>query len=177
MYDKEHERFHDRHRKEALWAEIYADMKLQPFDVRMWFESQRTRYGKLSKLQSGQAPREMTKRQSWVYQQLGFLKTHIRCKGANRSSGFEASPNTSRHEESCGSTTDTEHLESSALRESASQPIITSTPVSTDSKILEHFIIIIIMYLYSAQYLHILEDSKRYLTNPTVQVQPQLTSN
>ena len=36
--------------------------------------------------------------------------------------------------------------------------------------------IIIIMYLYSAQYLHILQDSKRYLTNPIVQVQPQLTS-
>ena len=37
--------------------------------------------------------------------------------------------------------------------------------------------IIIIMYLYSAQYLHILQASKSYLTNPTVQVQPQLTSN
>ena len=139
LYDKEHGRFHDRQRKEALWAEISAELKLQPFDIRRWFESQRTRYGKLSKLQSGQTPREMTKRQSWVYQQMGFLKTHIRRKGANRSSGFEASPNTSRHEESCGSTTDTEHLESSVLRESASQPIITSTPVSTDSKILEHF--------------------------------------
>ena len=78
---------------EALWAEIAAELKLQPFDVRRWFESQQTRYGKLSKLQSGQAPREMTKRQSWVYQQMGFLKTHIRRKGANRSSGFEASPN------------------------------------------------------------------------------------
>ena len=106
MYDKEHGHFHDRHRKEALWAEVSAELKLQPFDVRRWFESQRTRYGKLSKLQSGQAPREMTKRQSWVYLQMGFLKTHRR-KGANRSSGFEASPNTSRHEESCGSTTDT----------------------------------------------------------------------
>ena len=113
--------------------------KKKPFDVRRWFESQRTRYGKLSKLQSGQAPREMTKRQSWVYQQMGFLKTHIRRKGASRSSGFEASPNTSRHEESCGSTTDTEHLESSVLRESRSQPMFTSTPISTDSKILEHF--------------------------------------
>ena len=70
---------------------------------------------------------------------MGFLKTHIRHKGANRSSGFEASPNTSRHEESRGSTTDTEHLESSVLRESRSQPILTSTPVSTDSKILQHF--------------------------------------
>ena len=51
MYDKEHGRFHDRHRKEALWAEISAELKLQPFDVRRWFESQRTHYGKLSKLQ------------------------------------------------------------------------------------------------------------------------------
>ena len=81
----------------------------------------------------------MTKRQSWVYQQMGFLKTHIRRKGASRSSWFEASPNTSKQDESRGSTTDTEHLESSVLRESRSQPMFTSTPVSTDSKILEHF--------------------------------------
>ena len=138
LYDKEHPWFHNRNRREALWAEISAELKLQPFDVRRWFESQRTRYGKLSKLQSGQAPREMTKRQSWVYQQMGFLKTHIRRKGANRSSGFEASPNTSKQDESRGSTTDTEHLESSVLRE-RSQSILTSTPVSTDSKLLEHF--------------------------------------
>ena len=139
LYDMEHPRFHDRTRREALWAEISVEFKLQPFDVRRWFESQRTHSGKLSKLQSGQAPREMTKRQSWVYQQMGFLKTHIRRKGANRSSGFEASPNTSRQDESRGSTTDTEHLESSVLRE-RSQSVITSTPVSTtDSKILEHF--------------------------------------
>ena len=128
LYDKEHARFHDRQKKEALWAEISAELKLQ-----------RTRYGKLSKLQSGQAPREMTKRQSWVYQHMGFLKTHIRRKWASRSSGFEFSPNTSKQDESHGSTTDTEHLESSVLRESRSQPMFTSTPVSTDSKILEHF--------------------------------------
>ena len=69
LYNKEHGRFHDRQRKKALWADISAELKLQPFDVRRWFESQRTRYGKLSKQQSGQAPREITKRQStsrWV---------------------------------------------------------------------------------------------------------------
>ena len=99
LYDREHGLFHNRQRKEALWAEISAELKLQPFGVRRWFESQRTRYGKLSKLQSGQAPKQMTKRQ------MGFLKTHIRCKGANRSSGFEASPNTNKHEDSPGSST------------------------------------------------------------------------
>ena len=124
LYDKEHPCFHDRHRREALWSEISAELKLQPFDVRRWFESQRMHCGKLSKLQSGQAPREITKRQSWVYQQMGFLKTHIRRKGANRSSVFEAIPNTSKQDESCGSTTDTEHLETSVLRESRSQSLI-----------------------------------------------------
>ena len=137
LYDKEHPRFHDRTRRETLWAEISAELKLQPFDVRRCFESQRTHYGKLYKLQSGQALREMTKRQCWVYQQMGFLKTHIRRKGANRSSGFVASPNTSMQDESRWSTTDTEHLESSVLRE-ISQSIISSTPVSTtDSNILQ----------------------------------------
>ena len=29
LYDKEHGRFHDRHRKEALWAEISAELKFQ----------------------------------------------------------------------------------------------------------------------------------------------------
>ena len=39
-FDKEHARFHDRQKKEALLAEISAELKLQPFDVRRWFESQ-----------------------------------------------------------------------------------------------------------------------------------------
>ena len=70
---------------------------------------------------------------------MGFLKTHITRKGASRSSGFEASPNTSKQDESCVSTSDTEHLDFSVLRESRSQPMFTSTSVSTVSKILEHF--------------------------------------
>ena len=38
LYDKEHARFHDKQKKEAVWAEISAELKLQPFDVRRWFE-------------------------------------------------------------------------------------------------------------------------------------------
>ena len=36
---------------------------------------------------------------------------------------------------------------------------------------------VFIVYLYSAQYIHTLQDSKRYLTHLTSQVQTQLTSN
>ena len=42
LYDMENAHFHDRQRREALWAEISAELKLQS-DVRRWFESQRTR--------------------------------------------------------------------------------------------------------------------------------------
>ena len=39
LYDKEHPCFHDRHKREALWAEISAELKVQSLDVRRWFES------------------------------------------------------------------------------------------------------------------------------------------
>ena len=41
LYNKEHGCSHVRQRKEALWAEISTELKLQPFDVRRWLESQR----------------------------------------------------------------------------------------------------------------------------------------
>ena len=40
-----------------------------------------------------------------------------------------------------------------------------------------HLCVFVYLFLYSAQYLHILQDSERYLTHPTAQVQSQLTSN
>ena len=98
----ENARFHDRYRKEALWSEIAKELNLTVIDVKRWFESQRTRYGKLSKQQFGQAPRELTRRQSWVYEQIRLVKSHIRRKGANRSLGFNTS--TMMHDKSRGST-------------------------------------------------------------------------
>ena len=40
LYDKEHGRLQDRQIKEALWASISAELKLQSFDARRWFEWQ-----------------------------------------------------------------------------------------------------------------------------------------
>ena len=34
-----------------------------------------------------------------------------------------------------------------------------------------------IVYLYSAQYLHVLQDSKHYLIHPTLHIQTKLSSN
>ena len=59
-----------RHRKEAYLSETSEELNLTGIDVKRWFESQRTRYSKIFKQQSGQAPRELTSRQSWVYEQM-----------------------------------------------------------------------------------------------------------
>ena len=111
LYDKENGRFHGRHRKEALRSKLAEELNLSAIDIERWFESQRTRYGKLSKQQCGHSPREFTQRQSWVYEQMSFLKSLIRRKSANRSLRFNTSA-TKQHDESRGSTTDGDSLES-----------------------------------------------------------------
>ena len=126
------------HRKEALWSQIPEELNLTVIDVKRWFVSQRTRYDKLSKQQSGQASRELTQRQSWAYEQMGFLKSHIRRKGGNRSAEFEASA-TRQHDGSRGSNTDMDSLEGSVLGSQMTLPLQSSTSVSTDSRTLEHF--------------------------------------
>ena len=38
LYDKENARFHDRHRKEALWSEIAEELNLTAIDIKRWFK-------------------------------------------------------------------------------------------------------------------------------------------
>ena len=95
-------------------------------------------YGKLSKLQSGQAPREMTKRQSWVYQQMGSLRPTSDERGPAEVQG-------SRPVQIPASRT---NLVGLLLIQNTSSPVFSGRVgvnlcshlhVSTDSKILEHF--------------------------------------
>ena len=67
-----------------------------------------------------------TQRQAWVYKQMGFLKSHMRRKGANRSLGFESST-TRQHDDSRGSTTDGYSLESSVRTSKTNLPLPAST--------------------------------------------------
>ena len=46
-------------------------------ELRQWFESNRTRYGRLSKVQSGQGARRFTEREKWILQLFRFLHPHI----------------------------------------------------------------------------------------------------
>ena len=132
IYNKEHERYADKYHKEALWVEIATKLKLDANDVKWWYTSKRTTFGKVSKNKSGQAPASFTPRQKWVYDRMSFMRCHIRRKGENITAGLEAS--SSRvHNDSTRSSTDVESLDASG------RSPVNLGPLSTDHKLLEHF--------------------------------------
>ena len=46
-------------------------------DVKMWYNSNRTMYGRLKKKTSGQAAKKLTARQQWNRDNFGFLQAHL----------------------------------------------------------------------------------------------------
>jgi len=45
--------------------------------LKTWIESQRTRYGKLTSMKSGQGAMKLTERDEWITTAWQFLKDHI----------------------------------------------------------------------------------------------------
>ena len=112
IYNKEHERYADKYHKEALWVQIAKELRLDVNDVKCWYTSKRTTFGKVSKNNSGQAPASYTPRQKWVYDRMSFIRCHIRRKEESKTAGLDAS--TSRvHNNSTRSSTDVESLDTS----------------------------------------------------------------
>ena len=132
IYNKEHERYADKYHKEALWVEIATELKLDANDVKRWYTSKRTTFGKVSKNKSGQAPASFTPRQKWVYDRMSFMRGHIRRKGENITAGLEASSSRVHNDSTCSST-DVESLDASG------RSPVNLGPISTDHKLLEHF--------------------------------------
>ena len=58
--------------------------------MKKWFETQCTRYGKLTQMKSGQAAEKSTEQQTWLKDSFSFLRGHIRRKGVSKSSAFKS---------------------------------------------------------------------------------------
>ena len=79
LFDKTHAKFKDKQRKERLWETVAASRNLPVSTVmRKWFETQHTRYGKLTQTKSGQAAAKNIERQTWLKDSFSFLQGHIR---------------------------------------------------------------------------------------------------
>ena len=60
LYDKTNDSFKDKQKKERLWEQLAATRNLPAKTVKKWFETQCTRYGKLTQTKSGQAAEKST---------------------------------------------------------------------------------------------------------------------
>ena len=78
LYDKTHKKFKDKHRKGGLWERVAASRNLSVNTVKKWFETEHTKYGKLTQTKSGQAAEKSTERQTWLKDSFSFLRGHIR---------------------------------------------------------------------------------------------------
>ena len=138
IYNKERARYADKYHKEALWVQIVKELRLDVNDVKRWYTSKRTTFGKVSKNKSGQAPASYTPRQKWVYDRMSFIRCNIRRKGESRTAGLDAS--TSRvHNDSTHSSTDVQSLDTSGRQGLPMTSTPLSTGLATDPKLLEHF--------------------------------------
>ena len=54
LYDKTNDSFKDKQKKERLWEQLAATRNLPVKTVKKWFDTQCTRYGKLTQTKSGQ---------------------------------------------------------------------------------------------------------------------------
>ena len=60
LYYKTNGSFKDKQKKEGLWEQLAATRNLPVKTVKKWFNTQRTRYGKLTQTKSGQAAEKST---------------------------------------------------------------------------------------------------------------------
>ena len=90
LYNKTNEHFKDKAIKDCMWERYSSTGNLSVKVCKTQFESQGTRYRKLTQSKSGQAPKEMTERQNWIQNKFNLLKTHIRRKGLSKSSRFKS---------------------------------------------------------------------------------------
>ena len=136
---KEHVHYFDKVKKDRLSEEIGRHVGRSGQDVKRWFESQRTRYGKLTRDQakSGSGRKfQKTERTKWVLKNFAFLEGHIMRRAAVETGGFSqissvtaTSPNKSK-----GSLTDVDSIAESGSQGQSQHPSFASATVSTPAQ-------------------------------------------
>ncbi|MEW8548748.1 MAG: hypothetical protein AB2693_35045 [Candidatus Thiodiazotropha sp.] len=77
LWNKKMKDYKDIHMKDALWREQAGKMDKDINELKVWYKSLRTRYGRLRKMPSGSGVQELSDRDRWILQKLEFLRPHI----------------------------------------------------------------------------------------------------
>ena len=73
LYDKTNNSLKDKQKKERLWEQLAASRSLPVKTVKKWFDTQCTRYGKLTQTKPGQAAEKSTEHQTWLKDSFSFV--------------------------------------------------------------------------------------------------------
>ena len=77
LYNKHLMDYKDRFKMEAVWAKFCEENNLDKVACQNWFQSQRTLFGKVTHMKSGQGEPLLTERQKWTRDNFNFLRDHI----------------------------------------------------------------------------------------------------
>ena len=132
LYDETNDSFKDKQKKERCWESLAATRNLPVKTGMRWFDTRRTRYGKLTQTKSGQAAEKSTERQTWLKDSFSFLRGHFRRKGVSKSSAFK-SPQRPSAAAASASVPDTSRDTESEMEISIASDVI-HQPLSTSPK-------------------------------------------
>lgn len=77
IYSKGLKSYKDSGRKKKLWDDKAEELNIEYDVLRVWYESIRSKIGKLTASKSGSAAKEETDRDKFIMSNFGFLKEHI----------------------------------------------------------------------------------------------------
>ena len=77
LYNKRLMDYKDRSKWEAVWDKFCEENNLNKDACQKWFQSQRTLFGKVTHMKSGQVEAVLTERQKWTRENYDFLRDHI----------------------------------------------------------------------------------------------------
>ena len=77
LWNKKMKDYKDIQMKDALWREQAEKMDKDANELKVWYKSLRTRYGRLKKMPSGSGAPEFSDRDKWILQKLEFLRPYI----------------------------------------------------------------------------------------------------
>ena len=77
LYDKSLGAYRKCKDKKQMWTDKGKEYGLSYEDIITWYESLRTRYGRLTKKKSGAGAKKHTERETWILKNFQFLDLHI----------------------------------------------------------------------------------------------------
>ena len=79
LYNKRLMDCKDKFKMETVWEKFCEANNLDKDACQKWFQSQRTLFGKVTHVKSGQEEPQLTERQKWTRDNFHFLRDHIMC--------------------------------------------------------------------------------------------------